>query len=506
MAVQGKSPVALCALCPLFLLVGLLLLSAEVCASDEVPRSYNYNLWLETVPSAPAYRLKQEINVATMQGVYNFGELADIHVGKERVYIVDRIGSQVIITDHEFNPISRITLLKNEENRILTEGGNQMRLTLPEGAFEAENGDLYVADSGYRDPKNGEARIVVFSETTDSRGNKFYYAKRIIKRPDNFVGRTQFIPSKLVVDDAYRIYAVVQGGSEGIVVLNADGSFSHYFGINRIWYSPIDYFWKNLASEEQLEQMALTFAPPFNSVDIDENGFIYATNSDVRSYDKVARFNPSGDNIIRRMGYLPPMGDVPDPLTGDESEIISVTVNDYGMYAILDRGKGRIFVYNFDGELLFVIGNQGLARGEFINPGNICWLNDDIIASDKKKGSILVYTPTEFGQLVIDATKAYYVGDWDAAGEKWLQALRYNANYDIAYVGYGKMLYMQDRYEEALKYFRLGNNRTYYSMAYKKYRSERLSENFGLFIAPLLILFGLVVFAEYRHHKRAGEQ
>jgi hypothetical protein len=500
MSVQRRSLICLC------LLLGLLLVSCEVGASADLPRSYNYNLWLETVPSAPAYRLKREINVSTIPGVYNFGELAGIHVGKERVYIVDRIGNQVIITDHEFDFISRITLLKNEENRIMTEDGNQMRLTLPEGAFEAENGDLYIADSGYRDAKTGEARIVVSSEAVDSRGNVFYYAKNIIKKPDNFVGRTQFIPSKLAVDNAYRIYAVVQGGSEGIVVLNADGSFSHYFGTNRIWFSPIEYFWKSLASEEQVQKMALTFAPPFNSIDIDENGFIYATNSDARSTDKVARFNPSGDNIIRRMGYFPPIGDVADFLTGDESEIISVTVNDYGMYAILDSGKGRIFVYNFDGELLFVIGNHGLARGEFISPGDISWLGDDIIASDRKKGTIAVYTPTEFGQLVIDATKAYYVGKWDEAGEKWLYALRYNSNYDIAYVGYGKMLYMQDRYEEALKYFKLGNNRSYFSMAYKKYRSEKLSENFGLFAMPLLIVFGAVVFAEYKHHKRAGEQ
>ena len=500
MSVQRRSLIGLC------LLLGLVLVSSETGASADLPRSYNYNLWLETVPSAPAYRLKREINVGTMPGVYNFGELADIHVGKERVYIVDRIGNQVIVTDHEFNFISRITLLKNEQNRIMTEDGNQMRLTLPEGAFEAENGDLYIADSGYRDAKTGEARIVVFSETVDSRGNAFYYAKNIIKKPSNFVGRTQFIPSKLVVDNAYRIYAVVQGGSEGIVVLNADGSFSHYFGTNRIRFSPIEYFWKSLASEEQLQKMALTFAPPFNSVDIDENGFIYATTSDARSIDKVARFNPSGDNIIRRMGYLPPIGDVPDFLTGDESEIISVTVNDYGMYAILDSGRGRIFVYNFDGELLFVIGNLGLARGEFISPGDVSWLGDDIIASDKKKGTVAIYTPTEFGRLVIDATKAYYVGNWDEAGEKWLQALRHNSNYDIAYVGYGKMLYMQERYEEALKYFKLGNNRSYYSMAYKKYRSEKLSENFGLFAMPLLIVFGAVVFAEYKHHKRAGEQ
>ena len=468
--------------------------------------SYTYNYWLETVPSAPAYRLKDEINVAGIPGVYNFGELADIHVGAHRVFIVDRIGSQVIVTDHDFEFITRITLFKNEDNRIMTEGGQQMRLTLPEGAFEAENGDLYIADSGYRDAKYGEARIAIFSEALDARGNVFYYVQGIIEKPDNFVGRTQFIPSKLVVDSAYRIYGVVPGGNEGIVVLNADGSFSHYFGTNRIRYSPIEYFWKSLATEEQLAQMALTFAPPFNNIDLDENGFIYATNSDPQSIDKVARINPSGENIIRKEGYLPPYGDLRDPLTDEQSEIIAVTVNDYGMYAILDAGKGRIFVYNFDGELLFVLGNKGRARGEFLSPNDLSWLGDDLIASDKNKGTIAVYTPTQFGQAVIDATKAYYVGDWDQAGERWLLALNYNANYDMAYVGYGKMLYMQDQYEQAMQYFKLGNARSHYSMAYNKYRAEFLSDHFAFFITPVLLLLGLVVYSEYRYHKKGGER
>ena len=150
MSVQRGFSIALC------LMIGLIFIAAEAGANAELPRSYNYNLWQETVPSAPAYRLKKEINVGTIPGVYNFGELADIHVGKERIYIVDRIGSQVIITDYDFNFVSRITLLKNEENRIMTEGGNQMRLTLPEGAFEAENGDLH-SRPGHRDPKTGEA-------------------------------------------------------------------------------------------------------------------------------------------------------------------------------------------------------------------------------------------------------------------------------------------------------------------------------------------------------------
>ena len=319
--------------------------------------SYTYNYWLETVPSAPAYRLKDEINVAGIPGVYNFGELADIHVGAHRVFIVDRIGSQVIVTDHDFEFITRITLFKNEDNRIMTEGGQQMRLTLPEGAFEAENGDLYIADSGYRDAKYGEARIAIFSEALDARGNVFYYVQGIIEKPDNFVGRTQFIPSKLVVDSAYRIYGVVPGKRGHCCPQR------RWLLFPLLWHEPHSLqphrvFLEELATEEQLAQMALTFAPPFNNIDLDENGFIYATNSDPSPLIRWPGSTPAGRTSSARRAIFRPMV-ISGILTDEQSEIIAVTVNDYGMYAILDASKGRIFVYNFDGELLFVLGNKG---------------------------------------------------------------------------------------------------------------------------------------------------
>lgn len=492
-------------LIPLLIFIQLLFIcDLQTEGRTRINKDYNYNFWLEVVPSTPSFRLERIVHVANIPGVYNFGEIADIHVGKEKLFIVDRVGSQIIITDHQLNFEQRITLFRDKDYRIMMEGQNQMRLEMPEGIFEAKNGDLYVADTGYRDPETGQARIVVFSPAVNSMGDNFYYVKQIIKRPKNMVGRSNFLPSKLVVDDAYRIYTVVQGGNEGIIVLNADGSFSRYFGTNRIRFSPIEYFWRRLASEEQLSKMQLNFAPPFNNIDIDSDGFIYATNADQNTIDKIARINPNGENVIRKEGYLPPSGDLRDPITNTVSSFVAISVNDYSMYAALDSAKGRIFIYNFDGELLLIVGNLGNAKGEFHTPGDVSWLGDKLVISDQKNGMVAILTPTEFGQAVIDATKSYYAGDWENAGINWKKSLEYNANYDIAYVGYGKILYMNDQYKEALEYFKLGNNRTYYSMAYKKYRAEVLRENFLLFISPLLILAGLVIYSEYRYVKKEG--
>lgn len=482
----------------------LLLIPLQVRANEYRTRDYNYNFWLKPVPSTPGYRLEKIVNVASLPGVFNYQESTDIHVGKDKIYIVDTAGSQVIVTDHDFNFIYRIRTFIDENKVFIRENGVQVTLTNPEGVFEAPNGDLYVADTGYRGGPDGSSRIIVFSPKTHTDGSFFYYVKNIIYKPENYMGKTNFLPSKLVVDNAYRIYVIVQGGNEGIVVLNNDGSFSRFFGTNEIRINPIDYFWKKLASKEQKQKMNLTFAPPFNNIDVDRNGFIYATNSDSSTIYKVVRLNPSGVNVIRQEGYTLPIGDIATARDESRSNFIAVSVNDYGMYLVLDSSKGKIFLYNFDGELLFIISGMGNIEGRTILPADVSWLGDKILVTDKTTGYVLVFTPTEFGKLVIGATKDYFAGKWDAAGEQWKKAIEFNANYELAYVGYGKMLYMNGDYKEAAEYFKLGNNKNYYSLAYKKYRAEYMQEHFLLFLTPMILLAGLVIYSEVQYNRKRG--
>lgn len=487
-------------------------------AKDELKNSYIYNFWGEAVPSAPGYELERVINVKEYKGLYNaFSSLQDIFVTDDRIFLVDKsitpdVPSQIIILDHDFNFIERFYLLKDQDGKIFSyydQATGQMvqdRIIGPEGIFVTKDGDLYVADTAYRD-KNDDpnaipgARIIHFSIAYDRRGNPFYYVKRIIRQPENMIGKTEFLPSKLVVDKADRIYAVVRGGNEGIIELNADGSFSRYFGVNKMRVNLVDYFWKRFASDVQKEKMTKVYAPPFNNLDMDADGFIYATSSDQNTIDFIKRINPSGEDVLVRRGYFSPSGDLQGSTT---TVFVSVSVNDYGMYALLDETTGHVFIYNFDGELLTIIGEKGSTKGSSIQPVDVAWLGDKILVADAKNGRISVYRPTEFGKLVLDATKAYYQGEWDLAGNLWLEVINHNANYDIAYVGYGKMLYMNEQYKEAKDYFKLGNNRTYYSMAFKKYRNDILRDNFWLFITPIVLAAVWVVYTEYKYNRKGG--
>jgi hypothetical protein len=67
--------------------------------------------------------------------------------------------------------------------------------------------------------------------------------------------------------------------------------------------------------------------------------------------------------------------------------------------------------------------------------------------------------------------------------------MRLNGNYDLAYIGIGRSLLRQERYEEAMKYFELKYDEENYSKAYKQYRKIWVEEHIGWIVAVILILF-----------------
>jgi len=317
-------------------------------------------------------------------------------------------------------------------------------------------------------------------------------------------GVTEFKPSKIAVDNADRIYVVVQSSYEGIIELNEDGSFSRYFGVNPPVVNLVDYFWKSIATDEQKEQMSKTFAPAFNNVTVDGEGFIMAVTYDSASRDMVFRFNSSGKNVLRQQGNTPVIGDIMF-MFGESSQFVDIAVTEYGTYALVDRRKGRIFLYNFDGEMLNAFGTIGNIKGSFKIPSGIAWLGDKLVVSDKGLKCAYILAPTDFGKVILKASEKYYYGQWDEALELFREALKYNANYEIAYTGIGKNYLMKDDYETAMYYFKMGNNRTFYSKAYNGYRSEVLEDNFGIVMAIFVIFIGAIVHSELRYHRRGGK-
>ena len=477
------------------LAVGMLLSPVQAEASDGssfVYDGYTYDFYGNAKESPATFELERTITKSDMGGVALSG-VNDVCTSKDgRIFIIDTAESRMNVFNEQGELLNSTKLIRTSEGKIaLDETGAQIMLTNPEGLFIHEKErEIYIADTGAK-------RIIVLDLDT-------YGLLRIIGVPKELIGVTDFRPSKLAVDLADRIYVVVQSSYEGILELTREGEFSGYYGVNTPMVSLTDYFWKSIASDAQKEKLTKTYAPAFNNITLDGEGFIMAVTYDTSAADMVFRLNSKGENVLREEGNTPVIGDIwgmGESSTG--SQFVDIAVTDYGTYALLDRSKGRIFLYNFDGEMLNAFGSLGNLKGEFKMPSGIAWLGDKLVVSDSMLKCVYIMRPTAFGQAVLDGSESYYFGRWDEALVSFQKALELNANYEPAYSGIGKNYLMKDDYETAMYYFEMGNNRTFYSKAYNGYRGEWLESHFAIIMILFALLVAAVVGSEVRYHKQS---
>ena len=481
-----------------FLLALLLLLPAAALAADgssNVYAGYTYDHY-GNVKSTPApFLLEKTITSENLKGIA-LDSVDDICTSQDgRIFLVDSKQSRVHVLDSDGNMVKTLKTIRNADNKIvILEDGSQLMFNGCQGAFYHEKqNELYIADTAAQ-------RVVVLD-------GEDYTFKRLITRPDNMTGVTEFKPAKVTVDNADRIYLVVQSSYEGIIELNEDGTFSRYFGVNEPQINIVDYLWKSIATDAQKEKMGKIYAPAFNNVALDGEGFVMAVTSDQSASKPVFRLNFQGKNVLREMGSFNVMGDLQTPGDSDNT-FVDIAVKPYGTYAVLDKAYGRVFLYNFDGELLSVFGSKGNLAAEFKIPSAIAWLGDKLVIGDSALKCAYVMEPSDFGKALLDANEAYYYGRWEEATAHFERVLRLCSNMETAYVGIGKNLLMQERFREAMDYFKLGNNREFFSKAYKGYRSEVMRDHFGIIAFIAVVLIGLVIGSEisYNRKQRRGSK
>lgn len=477
----------------LLLLAALMLFTSCVAfaadGSSNIYQGYTYDFF-RNIKSTPApFVLSQVIDSTTVTKTGRTIEtVTDIATSEDgRIFIVDKVNSIIYVLDENGQYQTFIKNIKNENKKNAQINGQNVTLTSPEGVFYHEKADeLYVCDTGAQ-------RILVLD------GANNYIFKRAILRPENMTGDTEFKPSKITVDNADRIYVVVQSSYEGIIELNEDGTFSRYFGVNEPQINMIDFLWKSIASDKQKEKMGKTYAPAFNNVTLDGEGFVMAVTSDTSSAQMVFRLNYAGANVLRQMGNIMVIGDL---ATESPSAFVDIAVKPYGTYAVVDKTYGHVFIYNFDGELQCVFGSKGSAVGQFKTPTSIAWLGDKLIIGDADLKAAYIYEPTAFGSALLKAGEAYYNGEWDTATAYFEDVLRLCANLDTAYVGIGKNLLMKEDYEGAMYNFKLGNNREFYSKAYKGYRTIVMKENFWIIAVVVVAFIAAVLGSEVSYHRK----
>jgi hypothetical protein len=238
----------------------------------------------------------------------------------------------------------------------------------------------------------------------------------------------------------------------------------------------------------------------------------------------IKAINTAGKDVLRKNGYVEPNGDAvflaastnPEAVLG-ASTLTSIAVSEDGFYSVTDTKRGRIFTYDTEGNLLYISGEKGSLSNSLNQPVAIQYLTIEgtdtkakqelVLVIDKTSKSIITYSTSDFGALVNKATKLYLENDIIGAEQYWREVVKMNSNYELGYVGIGKSLLRQEKFEESMEYFKLGHNAVYYSKAYQQYRDIVLKDNFSLIMSGLVITgVGLCVlfFFKYQNKKKLG--
>ena len=401
--------------------------------------------------------------------------------------------------DSEFTKVERVY------DSFRMPDGSETKLKTPRGIFVSpDTGYLYIAD-------NENSRALVCTKEGE--------VVMEITKPESTVYDQQltFLPQKILCDNAGNIYIVLNNTTKGAAMFDADGEFIGYYGANAVAATATviaNHFWNAIASEEEKRYRARSTPTAFDNFDLDTaKGFIYtSTSSGSTDTDIVKKVNPEGYNLFSYMSDFT-WGDLFSTWysgTSYKTKIVDIDIGSDGSINCLDATTGRVFQYDKEADLLFIMGATGDQVGAF-TAGNVTAVEtkgdgcENVYVLDSGKGTVTIFGQTVFGGIVHHATTLYNGGYYEEALDPWLEVLKRDGNYRRAYLGISSAYYNMGRYKDSMEYAKKADASARYNRAFERYRSEWLREHLTviLIIAAVLIagIWGLRKFLWKKREK-----
>jgi len=434
--------------------------------------TYNYDFWGEQVASPDAYFVSAFI-LGSELGVGDFRDPQGLFIRENRIYVADSGNNRIVLLEAREGG-EHVAL---ETVYYVVIDGEPSHFNRPEDVFESRAGFLYIADTN----NNRVLRL----------DRNWNYVSSITRPYDeSFEAHWVFRPGNIVVDFSNRVFVQAHGINRGLMEFDTRGNFVGYMGANRVQVSMVDRVWRMLSTQEQRARQLLFIPTEYNNVTLDRSGFIFATSS-TGDVDPVRRLNAMGQDILIRNGHTDPIGDIvwgnAAGISGP-SRFIDVATFPNDSFAAFDRTRGRIFVYDFQGNLLYAFGGRGDRRGHFTMPTALDSMGFSLFALDSRTAAITRFDLTLYGQYVNNALYEYRRGRYDRSAEIWQEVLRMNGNFELAYVGIARAALRQGDYRTAMRYFRLMHHREGFSRAFQRYRMQWVEDNLWIILLALGVL------------------
>lgn len=445
--------------------------------ADEPYEVYNYDRWGEAIPSQAGYLAERSISGEDFD-IEHFSSPSDIFKdNNNNFYLVDSGNNRIVVFDSEFSKVVKIY------DTFTGLDGKPTTLSNPTGIFvDSDNGYMYIADNkNSRVIKSNMDAVIEFEFTKPT--------------SEVYPQELTFLPQKVLVDSAGYVYIVVNNITSGAVMFKSNGEFVGFYGANKVKQTAeviTNYMWNVIATDEMRARRSKSVPVGFNNFDIDNEGFIY-TCTQSENTDIVKKVNPAGTNLFEGLEVV--WGD--DTTNSETQKTVAFTdidVSDEGYINCLDLTTGRIFQYDSECNLMFVIGTTAEQLGGFKQVSAVESMGTNLYVVDSSKNTITMFEETEFGSIVHEATDLYNSGYYEEALEPWYEVLKHDGNYRNAYIGIASAKLNSGEYEEAMKYSKLADSGKRYNRAFEGYRQDWIDSHFGLivFVVVLLIVIWLV--------------
>ncbi len=473
-------------------------LAASVCsmgasASGEPYESYNYDRWGDAVPSQAGYTAERAVSGYDL-GVGALSDPQDLFFDSDNVlYIADTGNNRIIAADSELKETVCVY------DSFTMPDGSETRLNKPMGIFvSAVNGNIYIADSD-------NSRVLISDKDGNVQGE--------ITKPQSEVydQRRTFLPQKVIADKAGNVYVVLGNITTGAAMFAPDGSFSGFYGANRVEPTAAiigNYIRSIFMSDEKKAHRTRTVPTGITGFDIDGDFIFTCTASGTQTTDTVKKLNAAGKNIFADLELS--FGDNTPMYATTKNKIMAPSIVDIdvstdGCINCLDFTTGRVFQYDEDCNLLFITGTLAKQTGGFDHVAAVESLGSDLYVLDSMKDTITVFRETSFGKIVHEAAALHNSGYYEEALGPWQEVLKRDGNYNRAYEGVAAALLRKGDYKGAMKYAKLADAGKIYNKAFEGRRREFLKEHFTA-IAAVLALMAAALFAGGRYRKKHGSR